>query len=555
MKKSRLVLIAVVLLTVCAFLPVLRNGFAWDDELNLLSNPYYRGLSWTHLRWMFTTAYLGPYQPLTWLSFGLDYTLWGLNPVGYHGVNLLLHALNAALVYALTARLLRAAVPVENGADETGLHLCAGAAALLFSVHPLRVEAVAWATERRTVLAGFFYLSAIWSYLRGQRAVSVAFFGLSLFSKGIGVALPVTLLALDVYPLRRLPLDARRWVEPGVRGVLVEKAPLFALAIVFGLVEVFAYSKHLPTGGDFSAILRVAKACVALVFYQVKTLLPVRLSPAYELDWPLWACVLLASGATWLLYRMRGRWPFGLPAWVHYVFTLAPVLGFYKFGEHLVADRYSYLACLPLPILLAGGLWSLGRNETPSGRTSFRLVLGAAAIAISVLGVLTWKQTAVWRDSITLWSHALTLERDSVVGRKQLGLAYYNLGNIFYHQGRPREAWPLYLESVSFYPGNAGAHNNLAAILLNLGKLDHAAAGFRRALELDPNYAYAYNGLGLALARKGELEAGAANFCRALSIDPALAGVAANLRAVLAKRPKLERSLEADCRRRLTTPE
>ncbi|MEQ1919627.1 MAG: hypothetical protein ABL955_10545, partial [Elusimicrobiota bacterium] len=181
---------AVALLSVCVFLPALRNGYAWDDELNYLANPHYRGLGWAQLRWMFTTAYLGPYQPLSWLSAAFDFTLWGMNPFGYHFTNLLLHAANAVLVYFLTLRLLPLAAP-EAGRENGGrVLLCAGAAALLFAVHPLRVEAVAWATERRTVLAGFFYLSAIWCYLKSDlnRAVAVILFLLSLLSKGIGVA-------------------------------------------------------------------------------------------------------------------------------------------------------------------------------------------------------------------------------------------------------------------------------------------------------------------------------------------------------------------------------
>ncbi len=533
---------AVALLTACAFLPALRNGFAWDDELNFLTNPHYRGLGWEQLRWMFTTAYLGPYQPLSWLSSGLDFSLWGMNPFGYHLGNLLLHAANTSLVYLLSARLLRLAAPTDGPESELRLDVCAGAAALLFSLHPLRVEAVAWATERRTVLAGFFYLSALWFYLedvsRKRRPVaSVVLFLLSLLSKGVGVALPVTLLALDAYPLRRFRKD-----------VLWEKAPFFLLALAFGLVELFAYSQHPTTAPDEALVTRAANACLALVFYAVKTVAPFELSPFYAPAWPIAACVVAVSAVTALLYRQRARWPFALAAWTHYVATLAPVLGIFRFADHLVADRYSYLACLAWPLLAAAGLRSLGRRL-------FLPFVAATALAVAGLSLLTRTQLGVWRDSITLWRHALTLAPDSDYARRSLGHSYYNLGNARLQRGRPLDAWPFYVESLKHDPANSMAHNNIGTILLKHGTPDDSIRGFRRALELDAGNALAHNGLGLALARKGAFDESVASFCRALRLEPELHGSAANLRALLTRHPRLRKRLDDDCRQRLTTPE
>jgi tetratricopeptide (TPR) repeat protein len=552
--------IVVALLAFFAFLPALRNGFVWDDELNFLGNPYYRGLGWAQLRWMFTTAYLGPYQPLSWLSSGLDFVLWGMSPIGYHAGNLLLHAANAVLVYFLALRLLPLAAPGDVGERKTGLFLCAGAAALLFAVHPLRVEAVAWATERRSALAGFFYLSAIWCYLEADlnRGVAAGLFLLSLLSKGIGVALPITLLALDVYPLRRLPADMRRWFEPEPKAVLREKAPFFLLAVVFGVVEIVAYSRFPVAGPEaYSPVLRAARACYALVFYALKTVAPFRLSPSYGLptELALLVCAAAVLSVTWGLYRARERWPFGLPVWAHYVATLLPVLGLFKFGEHLVADRYSYLACVAWPILAAGGLWSLGRREAASERRVFRGALAATAVVLIGLGLLSWMQAGIWRSSVSLWRHALVSEPDSAFVRKQLGNSYYNLGNAFLQRGRSREAWRLYYEAARLDPANAMTRNNLGILLLRNGAPGEAAARFREALVLDPGLAIAHNGLGLALVNKGDLKEGAASFCRALRLNPALAGVEANLRAVLAKNPRLSKGLDDDCRQRFTTRE
>ncbi|MEQ1919944.1 MAG: tetratricopeptide repeat protein, partial [Elusimicrobiota bacterium] len=367
------------------------------------------------------------------------------------------------------------------------------------------------------------------------------------------VALPITLLALDVFPLRRLPADLRRWIEPKSRAVLWEKAPFFFFAAAFGVVEIVAYSNHAAAGlQNDGLILRAAKACYAVVFYALKTVAPFGLSPSYALPGrlALFACAASVAAVTWLLWRRRDRWPSGLPSWAHYIAALAPVLGWYKFGDHLVADRYSYLACAGWPILAAGGLWSLGRD-----RKTFRLALGAAAALIAGLSLLTWRQTVVWHDSISLWKHALALDANSVFARKSLGHAYYNRGNEFLNRGKPREAWQLYVESLRINPDNAETHSNMGAIQLKFGRLDEAIGRFRFAISLSPDYAFAYNGLGVALIRRGELEDGAANFCRALRIDPTLNGSAANLRAVLARYPRLNKGLDNDCRLRLTKPE
>src|SRR6266567_3148862 len=227
-----LVPVLIALVTFAAFLPTLQNQFVnWDDDDNFLGNPHYRGLTWTHLRWMWTT-HMGHYIPLTWMTLGLDYLLWGMNPLGYHLTSLLLHAANAVVFFFVVRQLLTRALssPSERG---DALALSAGVAALVFAIHPLRVESVAWVTERRDVLSGLFYLSAILVYLlaceggargRGWYWLSVAVFVCALLSKSMVVNLPVVLLILDVYPLRRLG-GAVGWLSESARRVYVEKIP------------------------------------------------------------------------------------------------------------------------------------------------------------------------------------------------------------------------------------------------------------------------------------------------------------------------------------------
>ncbi|MFQ5804550.1 MAG: hypothetical protein ACE5JQ_16800, partial [Candidatus Methylomirabilales bacterium] len=215
--------VLIIAATFTAFLPALQNEFVdWDDTTNLVENPNYRGLGLKQLQWMFTTVLTGHWIPLTWVTFGLDYLLWGMNPVGYHLTNLLLHTANALVFYFLALRLLRLAT---RGPGEITLRLGAGASALFFALHPLRVESVAWATERRDVLSGLFFLLTILTYLKageakehGHRrrwlAGSVGLYALALLSKAIVMTLPFVLVILDVYPLRRLPGRWQEWIAP-----------------------------------------------------------------------------------------------------------------------------------------------------------------------------------------------------------------------------------------------------------------------------------------------------------------------------------------------------
>src|SRR2546421_6839236 len=223
--------VAIAVITVAVFAPALWYGFVlWDDDRNLLSNPHYRGLGWGQARWAFTSAVMGHWIPVTWLTFGLDYALWGMNAFGYHLTNVLLHAANGVLVYVLALRLLQLTL---TAARPGPVRVGAVVAALFFAVHPLRVESVAWVTERRDVLSALFYLLTVLAYLkacaadgpsrRRWRLASIGAYALGLLSKSLIMSLPLVLLVLDVYPLRR----ARgRW-----RVILLEKLPYLGLAV------------------------------------------------------------------------------------------------------------------------------------------------------------------------------------------------------------------------------------------------------------------------------------------------------------------------------------
>src|SRR5256886_7729858 len=290
---SWLVPVLIALVTFAAFLPTLNNQFVdWDDQRNFLANPHYRGLAWTHLRWMWTTFHMGHYIPLTWMTLGLDYVLWGMNPLGYHLTNLLLHAANAAVFFFVVRRILTLALPSPSERGHA-LAVSAGFAALVFAIHPLRVESVAWATERRDVLSGLFYLVTILVYLRacerrgrdrGWYWLAVAVFVCALLSKSMVVNLPVVLLILDVYPLRRLGGFVGWWSEPA-RRIYIEKIPFVLLAAAASAIAVMAQSSvHAAASlAQLSVPGRLAVSAYGLGFYFWKMVVPVNLSPLYEL--------------------------------------------------------------------------------------------------------------------------------------------------------------------------------------------------------------------------------------------------------------------------------
>ena len=549
-----LVPLLVAVATCAAFLPALLNDFVnWDDDTILTNNPYYRGLGWEQLRWMFTTFLMGHYQPLTWVTFGIDYLIWGMDPFGYHLTNLLLHGANSVLFYFVSRRLLSAALSIPAGEETWRLSVSAGLAALLFAIHPLRVESVAWATERRDVLSGFFYLSTIHCYLRAasiqERSmrkwwlwVTVVAYVLSLLSKATAMTLPAVLFLLDIYPLKRLRGRAFNWLKPEFRAVLYEKIPFLILAGAFAIAAFLA--QHM-TGAlkpldQFDAISRALQASFALMFYLWKTILPIRLSPIYELpvDAGPWFWLFVLSGAgtitlTLALCYFARRRPAAAASWIYYIAVLAPVTGIAQSGPQLVADRYSYLACLSWPLLVGGGLYRLwsAADLKPGSRRAF-VATAVVVMTTWVLAILTWNQTEVWRNPKTLWQHAVAVAPES-------SIAHYNLGRTFEREGDSNRAVESYRRAVTVNPRHSKAHFNLAGLLLHKGLDTEAIDHYRRVIEIRPDHADAHNNLGLLLATRGDSAAALLEYQEALRIDPNHDKAFFNLGELLAKQGDL----------------
>lgn len=542
---------AVAALALLVFRPALDNGFVdWDDYKLLTQNPAYRGLDWPALRWMFTTFYMGHYQPLSWMTFGLDYLLWGMDPFGYHLTNLVLHAANAAIFYFVALRLLSPAFPAAGRGGDAGLWLAAGFAALVFALHPLRVESVAWATERRDVLSGLFFLLTLLCYLKGAAAeadgarrrwtaAAVALYALSLLSKAAGMMLPVVLLVLDVYPLKRP--GAGRWSGPAARKVWLEKVPFVLLALAFGAVALAAQRETgaLLSLEQYPVYRRIGQAFFAVAFYLWKTLAPVDLSPIYEIPIRLetsdriffGASVVVDLALTALLIVQRRRWPALLAAWICYLALLAPVLGFAQSGSQIAADRYTYLACLGWAVVAGGMLLRLWQSRLERAREI--VVFGAALAAAAVLGLgtLAWIQTGVWRSPLTLWRHA-------VRAWPRAARAQNNLAVALYYRGAVVEAIEHYRTAVRLDPRYKEARNNLGVALVKRGDTAGAVVEYRTALAIDPAYVDARYNLGNALAYREEIEPAIAEFREVLKLDPGHEAAGNNLNVLLEMREK-----------------
>lgn len=585
------------LVVVAAFSSALPGGFQqWDDVVLLVDNPAYRGLGWSNLQWMFTTNLMGHYMPLTWITYGLDHLLWGLNPHGYHLTNVALHAANATLVYLLAQRLFRIVWPGASAGGVDGIRIGAALAALVFGVHPLRVESVAWITERRDVLCGFFFLLTILMYLRACEAESrdgrrwgklywaaVGTFVLALLSKSMAVTLPAVLLVLDVYPLRRLRPGARGWLTPGPWRVWQEKLPFLGVGAVVSAVAFRALlGGATATSWERLGLLeRVAVSAYSVAFYLRKTLVPIELSPLYELSLPVHVFDrrFLVSGVFVVFITLaalvaRGRWPGLLAVWVCYLVTLLPVAGIVHNGLQIAADRYSYLPGIGWALLAGAGgvVASRGFRDARPGRRALAALAGVLVVsATTALSLTTWRQAKIWRDDETLWRHAVRLDPASSVAASNLGSAlrlrgrlaeaveqseralllrpayaqaHLNLGLAKAGQGRAGEAERHFRRVLEITPRSAPAHAGLGALLEAQGRLDEALEQFHLALQINPGSASIHNDLGAALARSGRVAEALPEFLEAVRIDPGHAQARNNLGMALGQTGRLTEAVE-----------
>jgi protein O-mannosyl-transferase len=504
--------LALALVTAVVFAPTLRGGFVdWDDPINFLENPYYRGLGWPQLRWMLTASVMGHWIPVTWLTFGADYAVWGMRPFGYHLTNVLLHAASAAVFYLVARRLLGLAMP---SAVAGSLALGAAGAALFFAIHPLRVESVAWITERRDLTSGFFFLLTVLAYLKaherppdvraGWRGAALAFAALALASKSIVMGLPLVLIILDVYPLRRLGPTLGDWIATRAWPIWREKIP-FALLAVGTAAAAFHVQR---TTGYLTQADPVAR--IGMLFYNVgfhvwKTFVPLNLAPIYELplrlhplEAPYLASAIAVLAITAAAWFFRGRWPAGLAIWAFYLLMLAPVTGIVHTGYHLGADRNTYLPCAGFALLVGALVVALA--EAPRRGALRRPVavlgLGLLTIWLAGLGVAASIQTTVWRDPETLWRYAIAVD-------PRCSICLHNLGIITSQRGDRAESLVLFERAQALRPDRSEFYGNYGVLLLQMGRRQEGIAKLRYRLAHEPRDVATRTNLGIALIEEG----------------------------------------------------
>jgi protein O-mannosyl-transferase len=508
------ILLAVV--TMALYWPATHYDFVnYDDPGYVMANSHVQaGLSWGTVKWAFLNPVSANWHPLTVLSHALDCQLFGMKPWGHHLVNVLFHALNAALVFALLRQL--------TGATWRSLLVAA-----LFALHPLRVESVAWISERKDVLSGFFGLLSLIFYARYAKQLAnkvkpSGFFhrpvsywlswfllALGLLSKPVLVTWPFVMLLLDYWPLERFK-------SGGLRTLMAEKIPFFILALAASMVT-FAMQKEggsLVAGAELPAEARLGNALVSYWRYLGKIIWPVDLAVLYPHPgyWPL-PDVLLAGflmiGLSVLLFMKRRQFPFLLMGWLWFVGTLVPMIGLVQTGIQSMADRHTYLSSLGVLIFIVWG----GYEITRSKRYQVIALSGAGLTAAALFMVLTHHQLGYWQDSETLFRRALAVTENNWMAHSQLGIA---LG----HKGEDDEAIPQFREAIRLNPDYAEAHSNLGVALGRKGENDEAINELQEALRLKPDDADSHFNLGCAFGIKGENDEAVNQFQETLRLNP-----------------------------------
>lgn len=528
---------------ICAFLVILvwiafgqtiRHQFVnFDDDVYIYANGTVQGgLTAENIIWAFTHAHALNWHPLTTISHMLDCQIFGLNAGGHHFTNVLLHAVNAVLLFLVLRSL--TSLRSEASARQAGGIWPGAFVAVVFAIHPLRVESVAWASERKDVLAGFFFMLTLLAYVRyARKAWSLArylpvlfLFALGLMSKPMLVTLPFVLLLLDIWPLGRLRPGAGDGFK---KRLIVEKIPLLLFAVAAGLVTFLIQHKAMPAVALAPSFpLRISNAAVSCAAYIGQLFYPANLAVLYPYPvlgisfWKIALSLLFLCAVSITVFFWRRRHPFLCVGWLWYLVMLLPVIGLIQVGSQARADRYTYLPEIGLCVALTWAI--LGWSATWKYRAE---ILGASAATIIVALLFAARaQTTHWRDGESLWKRTLACTGGN-------SIAQNNLAQYFYYNGRYDEAIIHAQESLRVQSNYEDAHLTLGMALFAKGRLDDAIFHLREALKIKPDFVPALNDLGMALFQIGRVDEAIAAFQDALKIEPSNPAVHNNLGTAL----------------------
>jgi protein O-mannosyl-transferase len=546
-RPDLLILLGLAIVTFGIYAQVMGHQFiTFDDDSYIKENPVVnRGVTLAGLAWAFTTFHEANWHPLTWIAHMIDSQLFGMIAGGHLLVNALMHAANTLLVFWLLLRTTHARWP-------------SALVAALFALHPLHVESVAWASERKDTLSTFFGLLSLIAYVRYAEAPSIRRYAwvaillaLGLLAKPMLVTWPFVMLLLDYWPLRRFQRSEVRSQRSVVRGLVVEKIPLFALVAAAAVITFLAQS-HLGGVRTFTEApitLRLSNALVSYAKYLLLAFWPNDLAVFYPFPkagipaWQIIGAALLLIAITAFCFSQRKIRPYLIVGWLWFLGTLVPVIGFVQVGAQTMADRYFYVPSIGLFIAIVFGLADIAEMR----RVAPWLSAAIANVVLLVLATLTNAQIHRWNDSITLFKHALTVAPSNVIAEDNLGLAMHKSGQLDeaaahfekalqiqpndytalltmgvtrFHQGRVPEAIEYAQAAIRSEADGSKAHNLLGMALAKQNRNEAALDEVRRASELAPKDAEIRNNLGLALARLGRNPEAIDEFHEAVRLDP-----------------------------------
>jgi protein O-mannosyl-transferase len=539
--KRRLIFaLLIVAATLAIYNPVNSHPFVnYDDDRYVTENPHvHAGLSWDTVRWAFTSTEQANWHPLTWISHELDCQLFGLNPAGHHFTSLLIHAMNAALLFLLLVWGTRRTIP--------SLFV-----ALMFALHPIAVESVAWVAERKNVLSTFFFLLTLAAYgwyarkPNWQRYFAVtALFACSLMSKPMAVTLPFVLLLLDYWPLGRIAGGAGGPLEVSqsrLSSLILEKVPLLGLSAVSSLITLHAQRAGgaIRSAMTYPLSLRVESAVVAYGMYLWKMIWPARLAPLYPYAgdslsaWWVAVALVLLVGASIVMVRAKG---FYLVGWLWFLGTLVPVIGLLQVGDAAMADRYAYIPLIGIFVIVAFAFDQLA--DRLKMRAMWRAIFALCVVAL--FGLVTIKQLSYWRTNYGLWSHTVAVTGPNFIAQDNLGGALVLMGKV-------DEAYPHFLLASEINPRDPMSHSNLGAYLQEHGQRQEAMQEYQIAIRLTSDrglLASTYANLGSDYAELGDDDNALMSFDEALRLNPLQFNAYAGLGALSQKRGNMAEAIK-----------
>jgi protein O-mannosyl-transferase len=580
--KQMFILLLLVLTVLIVFWDVQDYDFVhYDDQAYVIENSYvHSGLTSKSISWAFTTGHTGYWHPLTWLSLMLDYELFKLNPGGYHWTNVMFHIANTLLLFLVLNRI-------------TGRVWRSSFVAVLFAVHPLHVESVAWISERKDVLSTFFWILTLWFYVLYvehpgfKRYIwMLVFFVLGLLSKPMVVTLPFVLLLLDYWPLKRqasfhtydsrlkvsLPAFSKRPLPPSAILIL-EKIPLFILSLVVSVVT-FLVSKNQQVMATFQAAslqLRIENVLVSYATYIAKMFWPQNMAVFYPYPGALplwqvaWSLILLLGITLFVLFQARRR-PYLVVGWLWYLGTLVPVIGLVQVGSQAMADRYTYISFIGLFVMVTWGV--VDYLISMKYRKVILVVL--SSLTVSILMILSWQQVRHWQNTTTLFTHALLVTERNYVAHNGLGAAFmsrnmpdeaafhfreslkiapsylpanHGIGSALIAKGLCKAAIPYYTRIINMKPDDSLAYYNMGYALTKLNRLHEAEEYYRIAVSLEPNNASFHNNMGVLFINQGKIEEALSSFQKVLKLNPSHAGAHNNLAMILVEQGREEEAI------------